>query len=44
MDLYCNQYFDVEEIAEQDKLKLASYYLDGMAAGIKIIWEAWEDK
>jgi len=27
----CNQYFDVEEIAEQDKLKLASYYLDGMA-------------
>jgi len=27
----CNQYFDVEEIDEQDKLKLASYYLDGMA-------------
>ena len=28
----CNQYFDVEEIAEHDKLKLASYYLDGMAS------------
>ena len=27
----CNQYFDVEEVAEHDKLKLASYYLDGMA-------------
>jgi len=27
----CNQYFDVEEIVEQDKLKLASYYLDDMA-------------
>lgn len=27
----CNQYFDLEEIAEQDKLKLASYYLDGLA-------------
>jgi len=27
----CNQYFDMEETVEQDKLKLASYYLDGMA-------------
>jgi hypothetical protein len=27
----CNQYFDVEEVAEHGKLKLASYYLDGMA-------------
>nr|TKS15571.1 hypothetical protein D5086_0000032660 [Populus alba] len=27
----CNQYFDLKEIAEQDKLKLASYYLDGLA-------------
>ena len=27
----CNQYFDLEEIPEMDKLKLASYYLDGMA-------------
>uniref|UniRef100_A0A6N2MPH0 Ty3 transposon capsid-like protein domain-containing protein n=1 Tax=Salix viminalis TaxID=40686 RepID=A0A6N2MPH0_SALVM len=27
----CNQYFDLEEIPEADKLKLASYYLDGMA-------------
>jgi hypothetical protein len=27
----CNQYFDVEEVVEHDKLKLASYYLDGMA-------------
>lgn len=27
----CNQYFDLEEIPENDKLKLASYYLDGMA-------------
>lgn len=26
----CNQYFDLEEIPEVDKLKLASYYLDGM--------------
>ncbi|KAJ6897741.1 hypothetical protein NC652_024532 [Populus alba x Populus x berolinensis] len=24
----CNQYFDVEEVAEHDKLKLASYYLE----------------
>ena len=27
----CNQYFDLEEIPETDKLKLASYYLDGLA-------------
>ena len=27
----CNQYFDIEEIDELDKLKLASYYLDGIA-------------
>ena len=27
----CNQYFDLEEIVEPDKLKLASYYLDGLA-------------
>ena len=27
----CNQYFDLEEIPEADKLRLASYYLDGMA-------------
>jgi hypothetical protein len=27
----CNQYFDIEEIPESDKLKLASYYLDGLA-------------
>nr|TKS04084.1 hypothetical protein D5086_0000146390 [Populus alba] len=27
----CNQYFDVEEVVEHDKLKLASYYLDDMA-------------
>ncbi|KAJ6862568.1 hypothetical protein NC652_039424 [Populus alba x Populus x berolinensis] len=26
----CNQYFDLEEIPETDKLKLASYYLDGL--------------
>lgn len=26
----CNQYFEVEEIQEFDKLKLTSYYLDGM--------------
>jgi len=26
----CNHYFDVEEVAGHDKLKLASYYLDGM--------------
>ena len=26
-----NQYFNLEEIPEADKLKLASYYLDGMA-------------
>ena len=27
----CNQYFDLEEIPEGEKLRLASYYLDGMA-------------
>ena len=27
----CNQYFDIEDIDELDKLKLASYYLDGIA-------------
>ena len=27
----CNQYFDLEEIPEAEKLKLTSYYLDGMA-------------
>ena len=27
----CNQYFNLEEIAKPDKLKLASYYLDGLA-------------
>jgi hypothetical protein len=27
----CNQYFDIEDIDESDKLKLASYYLDGIA-------------
>jgi hypothetical protein len=26
----CNQYFDIEEIAKTEKLKLASYYLKGM--------------
>jgi len=27
----CNQYFDLKEIAETDKLKFASYCLDRMA-------------
>ncbi|KAL3596164.1 hypothetical protein D5086_007801 [Populus alba] len=27
----CNQYFEIEDIEESDKLKLASYYLDGIA-------------
>nr|TKS12908.1 hypothetical protein D5086_0000058600 [Populus alba] len=27
----CNQYFELEEIPESDKLKIASYYLDGLA-------------
>ena len=27
----CNQYFDLEKIADQDLLKLTSYYLDGLA-------------
>ena len=27
----CNQYFDLEEIPESKKMKLASYYLDGLA-------------
>lgn len=26
----CNQYFEIEEILEVNKLKLATYYLDGM--------------
>ena len=26
----CNQYFEMEEVPETEKLKLASYYLDGM--------------
>jgi len=27
----CNQYFDMEKIKETEKVKLASFYLDGMA-------------
>jgi len=27
----CNRYFDIEDIDESDKLKLASYYLDDIA-------------
>lgn len=27
----CNQYFDMEEIKETEKVRLASFYLDGMA-------------
>jgi hypothetical protein len=27
----CNQYFEIEEVPDAEKLKLASYYLDGMA-------------
>jgi hypothetical protein len=27
----CNQYFEMEEVPEAEKLKLTSYYLDGMA-------------
>ena len=26
-----NQYFDIEEVVEVGKLKIVSYYLDGMA-------------
>jgi hypothetical protein len=27
----CNQYFGIEDIEDFEKLKLASYYLDGIA-------------